>query len=270
MMSFRGGWLANLRFPFDTVGLLTDVAEARGRQELYTRQEPQRLKALRETALIQSVESSNRIEGVTIAPDRLVPLVLENAKPRDRSEEETQGYGRALDWIHASAADLEITPDLLRRLHRLIQEGSGDAGEWRQAPNGIPELQPGAPPLADPQAAIDELCLSYRHVINQRLAPPLLAVPALVFDFLCIQPFREGNGRVSRLLSVLALDQHGFEVVRYVSLARLIEESRDDYYDVMRRSSEGWHEGKHDILPGLNYFLTIVKRAYGKLAAGQA
>jgi Fic family protein len=251
MMSFRGGWLAGLRLPLGTVSLMMDIAEARGRQDLYTKP-PQRLKTLRDAALVQSVESSSRLEGVTVAPDRLVPLVLENAEPRDRSEEQIRGYGRALDWIHTSAANLEITPDLLRRLHGLIQEGSGD------------------PLLADPQAAIDELCLSYRHVIGQRVAPPLLAVPALVFDFLCIHPFREGNGRVSRLLSVLALDQHGFEVVRYVSLARLIEESRDDYDNVMRRSSEGWHEGKHDILPGLNYFLTIVKRAYREFAAGQA
>src|SRR5262249_34865692 len=112
MMSFRGGRLAGLSFPLGTVWLLTDVAEARGRQDFYTQQAPQLLKALRDAALVQSVESSNRIEGVTVAPDRLVPLVLENAKPRDRSEEEMRGYRRALDLIHASARDLEINPDL--------------------------------------------------------------------------------------------------------------------------------------------------------------
>jgi len=114
--SFRGGRLSGLSLPLGTVWLLTDVAEARGRQDLYTRQAPQLLRALRDTALVQSVESSNRIEGVTVAPDRLVPLVLGHARPRDRSEEEIRGYRRALDLIHTSSADLEITPDLLRRL----------------------------------------------------------------------------------------------------------------------------------------------------------
>ncbi|HEX3530679.1 MAG TPA: Fic family protein [Thermoanaerobaculia bacterium] len=277
MMSFRGGRLSGLSLPLGTVWLLTDVAEALGRQDHYTKQAPQLLKALRDTALIQSVESSNRIEGVTVAPDRLVPLVLEDAKPRDRSEDEIRGYRLALELIQSSPRDLEINPDLLRRLHGLIQEGSGDAGEWKRVANEIVELRPGAPPVvrfrpvavADTPAAVDELCLSYRHVVNQSLAPPLVATAALIFDFLCIHPFRDGNGRVSRLLTQLALDQHGIEVGRYVSLERLVEESKGDYYDVLRRSSESWHEGRHDLLPWLNYFLSIVKRAYRELAAGR-
>jgi Fic family protein len=269
MTSFRGGRLAHLTLPLSTVWLMTDVAEARGRQDLYTRQAPELLKPLRETALVQSVESSNRIEGVTVAPDRLVPLVLGDAKPRDRSEEEIQGYRRALDLIHAPAADLEITPDLFRRLHALIQEGSGDAGEWKKVPNDIVELREGRPPVvrfrpvpvAETPAAMDELCVSYRYTVEQSLTPPLVATAALVLDFLCIHPFRDGNGRVSRLLILLALDRHGYEVGRYVSLERLIEESRADYYDALLQSSLGWHEGSHD-LPWLNYLLAVVKRAY--------
>jgi Fic family protein len=280
MMTFRGGRLSELSLPLSTVWLMTDVAEARGRQDLYTRQAPQLLKALRDTALIQSVESSNRIEGVTVAPGRLVPLVLQDAKPRDRSEEEIRGYRRALDLIHTSAESLEITPDLLRRLHRLIQEGSGDAGEWKRVANDIVEMRSGeAPfvrfrPVAVPGTpdAIGELCLSYRHMVDQSLAPPLVATAALIFDFLCIHPFRDGNGRISRLLALLALYQHGFEVGRYVSLERLVEESKSDYYEVLRRSSEGWHEGNHDLLPWLNYFLAILKRAYREFEdrAGQS
>ena len=273
MMSFRGGRLAGFSLPVSSVWLLTDVAEAKGRQDLYTRQAPQILKSLRETALVQSVESSNRIEGVTVAPDRLVPLVLKNARPRDRSEEEIRGYRRALDLIHTSASELAITPELLRRLHEVIQEGSGDAGQWKRVENEIIEHREGAPPLvrfrpvlaAETPAAVEELCLSYRHAVGQSEAPPLVAVAALVFDFLCIHPFRDGNGRVSRLLTLLALYQHGYEVGRYISLERLIEESRADYYDVLRHSSEGWHEGRHDLLPWLNYFLSIVKRAYREL-----
>jgi Fic family protein len=273
MSSFRGGRLAGLSLPISTVWLLSDTAEAKGRQELYARQAPQLLAALRQTALVQSVESSNRIEGVTVAPDRLVPLVVGDAAPRDRPEEEIRGYRLALDLIHTSAPDLAITPDLLRRLHGIIQDGSGDAGQWKQVDNEIIEMRAGAPPLvrfrpvsvAATPTAIEELCLSYRHTLNQGEAPPLLAIAALVFDFLCIHPFRDGNGRVSRLLTLLGLYQHGYDVGRYISLERLVEDSREDYYEVLRRSSEGWHQGGHDLLPWLSHFLAILKRAYREL-----
>lgn len=269
MKSFRGSRLAQISLPVSSVWLLTDVAEAKGRQDLYLRQSPQLLRALRETALVQSVESSNRIEGITVSPERLRPLVVHNAQPRDRSEEEILGYRRALDRIHTGAEEMAITPELLRNLHFTIQEGSGDAGQWKQVDNEIVELREGAAPVvrfrpvsvAETPAAIEELCLVYRHAVNQGTVPPLLAVAALVFDFLCIHPFRDGNGRVSRLLTLLALYQHGYQVGRYVSLERLVEESREEYYDVLRRSSEGWHEGRHDLLPWFNYFLVILKRA---------
>jgi Fic family protein len=275
MMSFRGSRLSQLQLPVSSVWLLTDISESKGRQDLFTRQAPQLLETLRETALVQSVESSNRIEGVTVAPERLVPLVVGNARPFDRSEEEIQGYRRALDRIHAEASDLPVTPELLQRLHGIIQEGSGDAGQWKRVSNEIIELREGAPPLVrfrpvsveETPAAVEELCLVYRHAVNQGIAPPLVSVAALVFDFLCSHPFRDGNGRVSRLLTLLALYQHGYEVGRYISLERLIEETRGDYYDVLRRSSEGWHEGRHDLLLWLNYFLAILKRAYRELEA---
>lgn len=272
MMTFRSN-LADLNLPLGTVWLLTDIAEAKGRQDLHTQRPPEALTALRENTLVQSVESSNRIEGVTVAPDRLRPLVLENARPRDRSEEEIQGYRRALELIHGQAPDLAITPDLLQRLHALIQEGSGDAGQWKRVDNEIIELREGAPPLvrfrpvgvAETPAAVEELCLLYRHAVNQSLAPPLVAVAALILDFLCIHPFRDGNGRISRLLTLLALYQYGYEVGRYVSLERIVEESQADYYEVLRVSSQGWHEGRHNPLPWLNYFLTTLKRAYREL-----
>src|SRR5262245_41806038 len=128
MMTFRRG-LRDFKLPLSTVWLMNDVAEAKGRQEVYTKQSPQLLKALREMAMVESVESSNRIEGVTVAPDRLRPLVLGNSRPKDRSEEEVQGYRIALERIHAAAADLPVTPATLRELHRTIQEGAGDAGQ---------------------------------------------------------------------------------------------------------------------------------------------
>ena len=270
MTSFRENYLGRLTPPLSSVWLIGDIGEAKGRQDLYTHQAPQLLQALRETALVQSVESSNRIEGVTVAPDRLLPLVLENAKPKDRSEQEIRGYRRALDLIHTRAQDLEISPQLLQRLHSLIQDGSGDAGQWKRFENDLVEFRQGAAPIvrfrpvaaSEAAGAIEELCLSYRYSLNQDIAPPLFVTAALILDFLCIHPFRDGNGRVSRLLTLLALYQHGYEVGRYISLERLVEESRLDYYDVLLRSSQGWHENRHDLFPWLDYFLAIVKRAY--------
>lgn len=269
-MSFRGGRLGKFALPLSSVWLLTDIAEAKGRQELYSKQSPQLLRILRETALIQSVESSNRIEGVTVSPERLGPLVEGSTRPRDRSEEEIQGYRRALSLIHSQSAELLIRPQLFQRLHQLMEEGGGDAGQWKRIDNEIVELRPGAPPrvrfrplsAAATPAAIKELCLSYRHALDQEHVPPLAATAALILDLLCIHPFRDGNGRLSRLVSLLALYHHGYEVGRYISLERLVEESRSDYYEVLHLSSHDWHRGRHDFLPWFNYFLTIVRRAY--------
>lgn len=156
--------------------LFNDIAEAKGRQELYTRQSPQLLKALRDMALVQSAESSNRIEGVTVAPARLRPLVLGNARPKDRSEQEIAGYRRALNLIHTSAEDLQITPDLMKRLHKLCQEGSSDAGQFKKVDNEVIEFRPDQAPFirfkcvsakATP-AAVEELCLIYRHAIDRQ------------------------------------------------------------------------------------------------------
>jgi Fic family protein len=270
MNSFRGDRLKNLTIPTSTAWLLADIAESKGRQDLYTRQSPQVLKALRETALVESVESSNRIEGVTVERDRLRPLVLGNARPRDRSEQEIQGYRNALNLIHTGWQDLPITPDTLRRLHLTVQEGVGDAGEWKMVENDIIEFRSGSAPVvrfrpvpaSEAPAAVNELCLSYDHVINQQITPPLIALACLVLDFLCIHPFRDGNGRVSRLLTLLGAYQHGYEVGRYISIERLVEQSKEDYYEVLRLSSEGWHEQRHDLTPWLNYFLTVLRRAY--------
>lgn len=269
-MSFRPGVLDRLALPMTTSWLLSDIAESKGRQQLFARQAPQLLRALREAALIQSVESSNRIEGVTVAADRLRPLVIGAAKPRDRSEEDIRGYRDTLTLIHTKAADLQVTPATLRRLHASAQRAAGDAGEWKRVDNDIVELRTGAAPVvrfrpvrvAEAPGAVDELSLAYRHAVEQARAPHLVLVAALVFDFLCIHPFRDGNGRVARLLALLTLYHHGHEVGRYVSLERVVEEAKDDYYEALRRSSEGWHEGRHDVLPWLNYFLGVVRRAY--------
>jgi Fic family protein len=279
MMTFRNRRLRDHALPMSTAWLLNDIAEAKGKQELFTRQSPQVLKALREAAIIQSAESSNRIEGVTVAPDRLRPLVLGDTKPRDRSEQEVQGYRRALNEIHTRNDRLSISADTLKHLHALCQSASGDAGQFKRVNNEVIQLVPGAAPVIrfrcvkakDTAAAVDELCLLYRHALDQDHIPPLIAVAGLVLDFLCIHPFRDGNGRVSRLLTLLALYHHGYEVGRYISLERLTEESKEDYYECLNRSSQKWHEGRHELTPWLNFFLAILRRGYSELEkrAGQ-
>ena len=270
MMSFRSGQLQNLAVPQTTLWLINDIAEAKGRQDLHTKQSPQALKALRQMALVESVESSNRIEGITVARDRLRPLVIGGARPQDRPEQEIQGYRNALNRIHKEYADLAVSPELLVDLHTTIQEGVGDAGQWKRHNNEIIEFREGQAPRVrfrtvsakETPEAVEELCRLYRYALDQQNVPPLIAVGGLILDFLCIHPFRDGNGRVSRLLTLVALYHHGYEVGRYISLERLVEESKEDYYEVLRRSSEDWHQGQHDTLPWMNYFLTVVRRGY--------
>lgn len=274
MKSFRGTRLAETALPLTTVWLLESLAESKGRQGRFEAQPPQVLEALKELALVESTESSNRIEGVTVARDRLQPLVLGNARPRDRSEEEIVGYRRALEWVHSQHATIAITPEALQHLHALAQGGmSGDAGQWKRTANDILELHPDGRrevrfrPLAPEEvpAAVEELCCAYRDVIARQEIPPLLAIACLVLDFLCIHPFRDGNGRVSRLLTLLALYQQGTLVGRYVSHERIVEETKETYYEALKASSAGWHEGRHDFFPWFNYLLTTQRMAYREM-----
>ncbi|SRR5579871_1263454 len=261
--------LPNLEIPIATGWLLGACMEARGKQDLWIRQKPEVLEALREQTTIQSAESSNRIEGVTVEANRLRPLVIGRARPRDRSEEEVAGYRAALDWILSRKKPLAVTPDVIRRLHALAQS-SGDSGEWKQRNNEIVEILPDGerkvrfvPATAkDTPKLIDTLCRSYRAVAGEERIPPLLTVATFVFDFLCIHPFRDGNGRVSRLVNTLLLEAQEVHVVRYISLERLIEESKAEYYDVLNLCSSGWHEGRNEIVPWWNYFLGTLRRAY--------
>lgn len=238
---------------------------------MWIRQKPEVLDALREQAIIHSVESSNRIEGVTVTPQRLRPVVLGHARPRDRSEEELAGYRSALDWVFSRRRRVAVTPRLIQRLHTLAQGRSrGDAGEWKKRNNEIIEILRNGdrqvrfiPVSAEKTpAAVTSLCRSYADTLSKHNIPPLLVIATLLLDFLCIHPFRDGNGRVSRLLTSLLLQMDGFEVARYVSLERLIEESKEDYYRTLKLCSKGWHEGKNEIIPWWNYFLGIVRSGY--------
>lgn len=267
MQSFKR---ENRNLPLSAVWLMNSIAEYKGKQELYAKQSPQVLKTLLETALIESAESSNRIEGVTIDHARLKPLVIGHSKPRDRSEEEVAGYRRALDLIHKKHNSLKITPDTIRELHRLCRGESWDSGKWKEKDNDIIRKLPDGrvEVIFKPVSAaktpemMKQLCLSYEHSISQLKIPDLYAVACLVLDFLSIHPFRDGNGRVGRLLTLFALYQHGFTVGKYISLERVIEQSKETYYEALNKSSQKWHEAKHDVMPWFNYFLGTILAAY--------
>jgi Fic family protein len=197
--------------------------------------------------------------------------VIGKARPRDRSEEELAGYRAALDWIFSRKNRVAIVPDVLRRLHALAQGGSsGDAGEWKSRDNEIIEILPRGerrvrfvPVSANKTpAAVEMLCRAYRMAGDEERVPPLLIVATFILDLLCIHPFRDGNGRVSRLATSLLLQSHGFQVARYISLERLVEENKEEYYRVLELCSQGWHEGRNEIIPWWNYFLSTLRGAY--------
>lgn len=256
--------------PMSTVWYLTDLGEARGRQELFTRQSPQRLRALRENAMIESAISSNRIEGVEIDASRARAVVLGRPALRDRNEEEVRGYRDALKLIHENAEALAISEETIRDLHRLSRGGTGDAGQYRDKDldiietyaDGRSRVRFRAVASERTSAAMGELILLWTHILDQRDLPPLLAIGAFNLDFLCIHPFRDGNGRVSRLLLMIQLYHLGFEVGRYISLERIIEQNKERYYETLEQSSRGWHDGEHDPWAYLNYLLFVLKTAY--------
>ena len=260
----------NVELPLSAVWLMNSIAEYKGKQELYAKQSPQILKTLLETALIESAESSNRIEGVTVDHARLKPLIIGHSKPRDRSEEEVAGYRKALDLIHTKYKSLRITPETIKELHRLCRGESWDAGKWKEKDNDIIRKHPDGRvevifkpvSVAKTPEMMKQLCLSYEYSISQLKYPDLYAVACLVLDFLSIHPFRDGNGRVSRLLTLLALYQHGFMVGKYISIERIVEQSKETYYEALNKSSQKWHDAKHGVIPWFNYFLGTVLAAY--------
>ncbi len=249
---------------------LTDLGEAKGKQELFTRQSPQKLTTLREHALIESAVSSNRIEGVEVNRARIGTVVFGKALLRDRNEEEVRGYRKALDWIHQKGARIPISEKTILELHRLTRGEIWDAGKYKEKDGDIIEKFPDGRErvrfktvrAAETKRFMKELITVWNDVIKQRTVQPLIALAAFNLDFLCIHPFRDGNGRVSRLLLLLQCYHLGYEVGRYVSLERLIEENKERYYETLEQSSRRWHEGKHDPWLYVGFLLYTLKTAY--------
>jgi Fic family protein len=270
MMTVRQFAAQTPAIPAVTAWYLADVTQALGKQELFTKQTPQKLNVLREHALIESTISSNRIEGVEVDANRVGTIVFGRSLLRDRDEEEVRGYRKALDMIHRGGASVPITEATILELHARSRGGVGDAGEFKKSENDIIEVHPDGRRevrfrtvrAADVPGSLAELIQRLEELRIERKVHPLLSLAALNLDFLCIHPFRDGNGRTSRLLWLLACYHSGLEVGRYISLERLIEQNKERYYEVLKLSSDGWHEGKHNPWHYINYLLYTVLDAY--------
>ncbi len=249
---------------------LADIGESLGKQELFARQSPQRLRVQREHAVIESAVSSNRIEGIEIDKARVGTIVLGQGMLWDRNEEEVRGYREALRLIHEEPARLLINEETILQLHRLTRGDHWDAGQCKDKDSDIIERYPDGTsrirfkivPAADVPAFTGEMVELWRDLLDEHWAHPLVTMAGFNLDFSCIHPFRDGNGRVSRLLMLLQCYHLGYEVGRYISLERIIEQSKDRYYETLEQSSSGWHEGKHNPWPYIIYFLFIMKAAY--------
>jgi len=256
--------------PMSVTWYLSDIGEAKGKQELFTRQAPQRLRVLRDHAIAESAISSNRIEGVEIEQSRVGTVIFGRPALRDRNEQEVGGYRDALNLIHTEAARLQVSEETILRLHKMSRGEIWDAGKYKDQSVDIIEKFPdgrqrvrfrSVSPEKTPEFTREMLRIWNNESRDRRISP-IITLAALNLDFLCIHPFRDGNGRVSRLLLLLTCYQMGIEVGRYISLERLLEENKERYYETLLQSSQGWHEGKHNPWPYIGYFLFIIKKAY--------
>jgi Fic family protein len=275
MMTLRRLAQGTPTVPAATAWYLSDLGTALGKQELFTRQTPQKLKALREHALIESAISSNRIEGVEVEQERVGTLMFGKPTLRDRNEEEVRGYRDALRRIHEQGSQLPISEDTIQQLHRTIRGSFWDAGQYKDQPSDIIERHPNGRTTVrfrtvspkDTPASMTELVELWQRGLKERWLPPLCLLAAFNLDFLCIHPFRDGNGRVSRLLLLLQCYHLGYEVGRYISLERLIEQHKERYYETLRIGSQSWHKGEHDPWPYIHFILATLRDAYQEFEA---
>ncbi|SCB81984.1 Fic family protein [Weissella bombi] len=264
--------LVKLTFSYDLLNMLTKIHEYKGKQELYVTTKPEILNKLTDLALIQSTEASNKIEGIATTDGRLKKIVSEKIKPRNRDEEEIAGYRDVLKLIHDSYEYIRVVPNDILTLHKNLYNYSGKnyKGKLKSSDNVITEKNMDgseqvrfvpAPAYLTPDL-IKELCYQYNQAIQKDEIDPLLLIPCFVLDFLSIHPFSDGNGRMSRLLTLLLLYKSGYLVGKYISIEMMIEESKQTYYEVLQASSVGWLENEQDYTPFVRYFVGIILRAY--------
>lgn len=277
MREFRYKAQYNQLLSSDIVSLLSLIHEFRGRQRLYFEAKPDALAQLLEIAKIQSTEASNRIEGIVTTSDRLKQLVRDKTMPKTRSEKEIAGYRDVLSTIHESYEFIPPKPSMILQLHRDLYKFTGKTigGNYKNADNVIAEersdgsqavrFQP-VPAWETPEA-MQKLCDEYAAAVNDSELDPLLLIPMFILDFLCIHPFNDGNGRMSRLLTLLLLYRAGYIVGKYISIEKIISDTKDTYYEVLQESSCGWHEGKNDYQPFVRYLLGAIAAAYRDFAS---
>ena len=252
MHSLAPAYLDNISFTVKQASTIQAIGEYRGKQQLYTQQTPQILEDLRTAAMIESVISSNRLEGITAAPDRIEALVLKPTTPAGRSEEEIAGYRDALEELHEHSKRFPVNANTLLHFHDMINRYIAElGGRWKRVDNVILERYDGTErvrfrptPAAETPSAVAQFVNAYDMAIHHDRREPLVVIPLATLDFLCIHPFEDGNGRCSRLLMLLLLYHFGYEVGRYISLERVIEQSKQTYYETLEASSKNWHQGR--------------------------
>lgn len=261
-----------MKWDSEILGYIAAIYKEAGKQEQYLKQRPEELEKLVEIAKIQSTEASNAIEGIVTTNTRIRQLVEEKTTPKNRNEQEIAGYRDVLSIIHESFDAIPITQNYILQLHKILYSHMNNpiAGRTKNVQNYISATYPDGhtevlfTPLApyETPEALDRICEEYNRVIGNLELEPLIAIPVFIHDFLCIHPFNDGNGRMSRLLTTLLLYRNGFYVGKYISLEAKIARNKDLYYDVLRQSQHGWHEGSEDIMPFIKYILGTILAAY--------
>lgn len=274
MKTYNYETLKQLMMPMETVNLISKINEYKGKQELYKQQAPQILNTLKDVAVIQSTKASNAIEGIIVTDNRLKSIMENDANFQDRSEGEIAGYRDVLQLIHSSHDAIPVRDSVILQLHKEMYRYIGvEGGRWKHADNVISEtFSDGTKrirfePLSafETPAAMQKLCDELRERMSKSDVEPLVLIAVFVLDFLSVHPFNDGNGRMARLLTLLLLYQVGFEMGRYISLEKIIEDSKEDYYETLRKSSIDWHANANDIFPWVNYLLGTFVAAYKDL-----
>lgn len=272
MRKFNYSMIGEQKWDSEMLGLIAAIYKEAGKQELYLKQRPEELEKLVEIAKIQSTEASNAIEGIVTTNTRIRQLVEEKISPKNRNEQEIAGYRDVLNIIHESFDVIPITQNYILQLHKILYSHMNNpvAGRTKTVQNYISATYPDGhvetlfTPLApfETPEALDKICEEYNRVIGNMELEPLIAIPVFIHDFLCIHPFNDGNGRMSRLLTTLLLYRNGFYVGKYISLEAKIAQNKDLYYSALAASQSGWHEGSEDVVPFMKYMLGTILAAY--------
>ena len=272
MKEFNYELIKNLKADGETVGMIAEIYEHKGRQNFFISQKSVILESLVKIAKIQSTEASNKIEGIVTTEKRMIELLKEKSKPKNRDEEEILGYRDVLNTIHENYEYITIRPNIILQLHRDLYKYSPTAigGKYKSTNNTIQEIDEKGNKFVRFQPlesyltpeAIDNICKQYDQAVNLYKIEPLLIIPIFIHDFLCVHPFSDGNGRMSRLLTLLLLYKSGFFVGKYISIEKMIEKTKERYYDVLQESSFGWHENVNDTISFTKYMLQIILAAY--------